>query len=94
MARKNKVEIKPRYDYMFDAYVCTSQLAYNEYKNAMIEYLNSTWICNDGSFGISNIDYLNNKVNEKRKVFEEAMQRMNAFKTLYADEIEKCKHEV
>lgn len=94
MARKNKAEIKPRYDYMFDAYVCTSQLAYNEYKNAMIQYINSTWICDDGSFGILNIDYLNNKVNEKRKAFEEAIQRMNAFKTLYGDGIEKLKKEL
>lgn len=94
MARKNKAEIKPRYDYMFDAYVCTSQLAYNEYKNALIEYLNSTWICDDGSLGAINMDYLNNEVNEKRKAFEKAIQRMNAFKTLYGDEIEECKQEV
>lgn len=88
------MEIKPRYDYMFNSYVSTLQFAYDEYKNAMIQYLNDTFICSDGSFGVLNIDYLNNEVNEKRKAFEKAMQEMNAFKIMYADEIKKLKKEL
>lgn len=93
MAIKNKSEMKFRYDYTFKSYVIATQIAYEEYKKAMIKYLNSTWICDDGLLGVLNMDYLNNEVNEKRKAFKKAMQEMNDFKAMYSDEIEKCKQE-
>lgn len=91
MIRGKKSEITPRYDWMFDCYVTNVKLAYNEYKNAMIKYLNNTWIGGDGSFNVLGMDYHNKKLAEKRLAYEESIERMNAFKTLYGDKIEEIK---
>lgn len=79
--------VTPRYDFMFDAYVNTAKIAYGEYKKAIQKFYKYSWIGNDGSIFILNQDAIFQEVNEKRAEFEDAMQKMNAFKTLYADEI-------
>lgn len=92
MAKRNKVEVELRYDYMFDSYVYYTKLAYEEYKNSLIQYLKNTWICDDGSLGVLSMDYYNNEINNKRKAFDKAFQEMNEFKILHGDKIEKLKH--
>ena len=91
MARGKKAEITPRYDWMFDGYVMAAKLAYNEYKDAMILYMNSTWIGSDGSYNIFGMEYHNKELTEKRVAYTKAIERMNAFKTLYGDKIEELK---
>lgn len=90
---KKKNDIKPRYDFMFDAYVNTAKIAYDEYKKAVQQFYKYSWIGDDGSLFILNQESIFAKIDTKRKEYEDAMQKMNAFKTLYGDEIERLRYE-
>lgn len=80
----------PNYNIMLDSYICSCQNAYNEYKNVLIQWIKYSGINNDGKF-IYYGGNLINKVLEKRKEYNEAMEQLNKFKTLnskYLEEVE------
>lgn len=88
MARRRQVVATPNYKRMLDSYIWKVKTTYDEYKNALIKYLNNTWITDDGSFAFygANLNsagaYL---IEEKKQAYIKASEELHAFKTLYAE---------
>ena len=85
---RRKQIITPNYKRMLDTYIWKVKQTYNEYKNALVKYLNNTWIADDGSFAIYGSNFgvdQCNLIEEKKQAYIKATEEMNAFKTLYAE---------
>lgn len=77
----------PNYNIMLD-YVSKCKTTYEEYKQVLILLITYTSINNKGRF----VYYQGNlikKLEEKRKAFNEAMDRLNNFKELNSEHLEK-----
>lgn len=81
-------ELTPNYNIMLDSYISKCKTTYEEYKQVLILLITYTSINNKGRF----VYYQGNlikKLEEKRKAFNEAMERLNNFKELNSEHLEK-----
>lgn len=74
---------QPDYQKIYESLIYATRRAYDEYKRAVIQKIENTWIGNDGA--LCCLGRSLDKEVEKQKAFEEALKRMQAFKLLYAD---------
>lgn len=80
MTRK-KNSLEPNYKLMLDSYIFAVQTTYRDWKTAMKQYLDASWVGMDGSMCYtSDFLELTKRADECRKKFEKALRILNEFR--------------
>ena len=76
-----KQKREPNYERLLESAIYSLQLSYNNYKNAIINYMNNTYYGNDGDFTIfGDQELYNSIIAEKKRAYERDLIVVNKMK--------------
>lgn len=76
----------PDYERLLQSHIYAVKVAYNDYKKALVQWLDLTFITDDGTIGYYDSD-LGKQVDEFKKIYQREVLLLQAFKIKYSDEL-------